>query len=137
MAVNRDGILATGGGTTVRVEGLSKTLRALEKSGAAADDLRDGIQRIGNILVQYATPRAPRQSGALAGSIRAGRGKTKAVVRMGGARFPYAAVVHYGWAARNISPQPVLVDALKDQQSQIFTALDDEITKIMQKNNLT
>lgn len=119
-----------------KVEGLSKTLRALERAGAAAADMRDGMHRIGNIVVARAVPRAPRKSGRMAGTIRAGRGKTKAVVRMGGGSVPYAGVVHYGWPDRNIAPQPVLIDALQSSRDQIFTALNDELDKLLRDADL-
>nr|BFF13501.1 hypothetical protein GCM10025699_48040 [Microbacterium flavescens] len=66
---------------TVKVEGLNKTIRALRQSGADMQDMKDLMHEIGTLIVNAAQP--PVKSGALAGSIRAGRGATKAVVRAG------------------------------------------------------
>ncbi|QCR40302.1 hypothetical protein C1N74_07625 [Microbacterium sp. SGAir0570] len=126
-------IFGTGSGR-VRVEGLSRSMRALSKAGADAQDMKDLMHSIGSIVVDAAD--APAKSGALAGTIRAGRGKTKAVVRAGGARTPYAGVIHYGWPARGISPQPFLTEALQANRSAVFAALEAGIDELIQKNGL-
>lgn len=126
-------IFGTGSGR-VRVEGLSRSMRALTKAGADAQDMKDLMHSIGSIVVDAAD--APAKSGALAGTIRAGRGKTKAVVRAGGARTPYAGVIHYGWPARGISPQPFLTEALQANRSAVFAALEAGIDELIQKNGL-
>ncbi|MBD8466791.1 hypothetical protein IFU30_10980 [Plantibacter sp. CFBP 8798] len=97
--------------------------------------MRDLMHSIGNIVVQAAN--VPSLTNRLAGTVRAGRGKTKAVVRAGGARAPYAGVVHYGWPARNISPQPFLSQALQSERSDIFAALEQGIEEITRRNDLT
>lgn len=127
----------TSGPLSVRVKGLSRTLRDLEKAGASATDLRDAMQRIGNLVVMEAAPRAPRDSGRMASTLRAGRAKTKAVVRMGGARAPYAGVIEYGWPKRNITARPSLSTALDARRAQILTVLVDEIDQLLSKNHLT
>ncbi|MGM7677573.1 hypothetical protein [Microbacterium sp. A94] len=119
----------------VRVKGLRKTLRSMEQAGADAESMRDLMHSIGSIVVRSASP--PRVSGALAGTMRAGRGKTKAVVRAGGARAPYGPVIHYGWPARGISAQPFLSDALNRNQANIFRELDTGIADILSHNRLT
>ncbi|SDQ11136.1 HK97 gp10 family phage protein [Microbacterium sp. cf332] len=126
-------VYGTGSGR-VRVEGLSRSMRALTKAGADAQDMKTLMHSIGSIVVDAAD--APARSGALAGTIRAGRGKTKAVVRAGGARTPYAGVIHYGWPARGISPQPFLTEALQANRSAVFAALEAGIDELIQKNGL-
>lgn len=121
---------------TMRVQGLSRTLRQMEKAGAAASDLRDVMQRIGNVVVVQATPRLPAVSGRLSTTIRAGRSKTKAVVRLGGARAPYAGVIEYGWPARNITAQPALRQALDAKRGEILATLTDEIDHLLTKTDL-
>lgn len=124
------------GNLQVRVQGLRKTLRALENAGAASDDMKDLMHDIGMLVVNAAQP--PRgQTGRLASTLRAGRGKTKAVVRAGGARVPYAGVVHYGWPARNIHPQPFLVTAYLAQRGHIYTTLSEGIADLLKKTQLT
>lgn len=121
----------------VRVDGLNKAVRALRKSGADMADMSELMHTIGTTVVVAAQQRAPHLSGALAGSIRAGRGKTKAVIRAGKARVPYAGVIHYGWPARNIAPHPFLTDALQQEASAIYDELDRGLMAILAKNGLT
>lgn len=123
-------------GVHFRVEGLRKTLRAMEAAGVAATDMRDLMHSLGLIVVGAAQPNAPTLSGALAGTVRAGRGKTKAVVRAGGAAVPYAGVQHYGWPARGISATHFLSAAVQSTRDQTITALDDGIGELLRKQNL-
>lgn len=124
----------TNGDVRIRIEGMRKMIRKLEKAGADAQDMKDLMHSIGMLVVNAAAP--PHKSGKLAGSMRAGRGKTKAVVRAGGAAVPYAGVIHYGWPARNISAQPFFTSALQRKQGEAFTMLQDGIDQILTKNDL-
>lgn len=134
MARGGDDFEIVQGDVRMRVEGLSKTLRAMAKAGADAESMQDLMHTLGMIVVSAANP--PVTSGALAATLRAGRGKTKAVVRAGGARAPYAGVIHYGWPARNISPRPFLTEALAATRSQVLNALDGGLADLLAKNNL-
>lgn len=96
--------------------------------------MRELMHSIGTLVVQAASP--PVLSGRLSGTIRAGRGKTKAVVRAGGARAPYAGVIHYGWPERDIAPQPFLSAALQSERSDVFRALEEGLAEIQRKNDL-
>jgi hypothetical protein len=125
-----------GGSGRIRVDGLNKAVRALRKSGADMQDMSALMHAIGMTVVLAARPEAPYLSGALQGTIRAGRGKTKAVVRAGSARVPYAGVEHYGWPAHNIPAHPFLTDALRSQQADIYDQLDRGLMAILAKNGL-
>jgi phage gpG-like protein len=129
-----DGIEYSSGGTRVRIEGLKAVLSKLNKAGADAQDMKDLMHEVGSIVVRAAQP--PVLSGTLAGSIRAGRGKTKAVVRAGFASIPYAGVQHYGWPAHGIAPHPFLTDALRANHAQVFAALEAGIDELLAKNGL-
>lgn len=122
-------------GTRVRVEGLRTTLRAMQKAGAATEDMKELMHSIGTLVVQAATP--PVLTGRLSTTLRAGRGKTKAVVRAGGARAPYAGVVHYGWPARNIPANPFLTEALQRTRPAILQALDKGLADLLREQDLT
>lgn len=130
------GIEYSSGGVSVRVDGLRKTISRLSKAGADAEDMKDLMKSLGEIVVKGATP-PYGATGALAKSIRAGRGKTKAVIRAGGAKAPYAGVIHYGWPARNIAPQPFLTEALTRRHDQIYSALELGIDALLAKNDLS
>lgn len=124
----------TNGDVRVVTKGLGKTLRAMEKAGADSTDMKELMFQLGNLVVKAASP--PVLTGKMVGTIRAGRGKTKAVVRAGGARAPYAPVVHYGWPARNIAPNPFLLKALQSERTDILSQLDQGIDDILRKNDL-
>lgn len=130
----KDTIEIGSGEGRVRVEGLGRTIRQMSKAGADAEDLKSLMHTIGSLVINAANP--PRQSGALANTLRPGRGKTKAVVRAGGARTPYAGVIHYGWPARNIAPQPFLTDALNSKRTDVFRELDKNLNTILKKHDL-
>ena len=130
-----DGIRSLGP-VSVRVAGMNRTLRALSKAGADAQNMRQLMHEIGMIAVRAAKPKTPVLSGALRRNIRAGKGKTKAVVRAGGARVPYAPVVHYGWPARNIPAQPYLVQAAVQQQGAMIRRFEDGIDELLVANDL-
>lgn len=122
------------GPVRIRVTGLRNTIRDLERAGADTQDMKELIHGLGMIIVKAANP--PQITGKLRDTIRAGKGKTKAVVRAGGARAPYAGVIHYGWPARNISPAPFLLNALREERSDVLKALEDGLADIMKKRNL-
>lgn len=120
---------------TVRVEGLSRTLRSLRKAGADVQDMKDLMHEIGSLIVRAADP--PKLSGTLDSTIRAGRGATKAVVRAGGAKAKYAGVINYGWPARNIVATRFLNEAADRQSGEAFATLDRGIADIIRRNDLT
>lgn len=122
------------GDVRIRVTGLGKTIRAMSKAGADATDLKDLMHSIGLMVIGRANP--PVKTGRLAGSMRAGRGKTKAVVRAGRASVPYAGVIHYGHPARNIKPNPFYITALQSSQGKALQMLDEGLAEILEKNNL-
>ncbi len=72
-------------------------------------------------VVDTAKTLAPRRSGRLAGSIRALGSQTSGQAAVGKKSVPYAGVIHYGWAKRNITAQPFLTDALQRRQDQVLT----------------
>lgn len=123
------------GDVRLRVEGLGRTLRALSKAGADAEDMRNLMHAIGNMVIKSANPPVG-ETGNLSASLRAGRGKTKAVVRAGGARAKYAGVVHYGWPARNIRPNPFLTQAIQASRNTALSMLDDGLADLLRNNDL-
>lgn len=125
----------THGDVRIRVEGLGRTLRSMSKAGADAGDMPDLMHTLGEVVISAARP--PHKDGTLAGTLRAGRGKTKAVVRAGGRKAPYAGVIHYGWPAHHIAPQPFLIDALRASRPRVLAGLDKGLGELLRKNNLT
>jgi hypothetical protein len=123
-------------GVTLKTEGLAKASRALARAGDYAEDQRDLMHSIGQLVVDEAKTLAPVRSGALRDAIRAGRGKTKAVVRAGFRRVPYAPVIHYGWADHNIEPQPYMLQALANKRAEAFKLYEDGMRRLLLKAGL-
>lgn len=77
--------------------------------------------------------RAPKLTGALAGTVRPSGTKTRAVVRAGFARVPYAGPIHWGWPARGIAAQPFLSDAATSTEPAWQNIYLDAINKTIDK----
>jgi hypothetical protein len=103
-----------------------------------ADDIAQGLdnvvrqvptldpQEVGALILQAARARTPVLTGRLRASGRAD-GMHVAFTA------PYSAPIHWGWKARNISPNPYLVkgtEAAADAWLQAFTdVLQDELNR--------
>ena len=136
VTVSGDGLYSLGGGTVMRNEGFNKTVRALNRAGAETQDMKDLMHSLGSLVVKTARPLTPHKTGRLSGSIRAGRGKTKAVVTAGRKSIPYAGVIHYGWPAHHIKPSMFLVKALEVKNEEIVRNLIKGIGEICTKLGL-
>jgi hypothetical protein len=88
----------------VRVEGLTKTVRALQGFGVEVQDLKSVFSEISAEGARLASSFAPTRTGNLAKTIRGNKAKNKAVVIAGRARVPYAGAINYGWPRRHIKP---------------------------------
>lgn len=122
-------------GGSVLITGLSELNRKLNAAGADSQDMRNLMHSLGAIVIAHAA--VPQETGELAGTLRAGKGKTKAVVRAGYARRgAYAGVVHYGNPHRGTRAQPFLTDALKRSHGDLIFELEDGVDLILKKNNL-
>lgn len=120
---------------SIRVDGLRELNAKLRAAGDESADLPDLMERLGQIVITNA--RVPAKSGELAGTLRAGRGRTKAVVRAGYAkRGAHAGVVHYGNPHTNSRAQPFLVDALRRAQPQLVSELQTGIDQLLKKHSL-
>lgn len=120
----------------VRVEGLRETVAKLEKLGAESGDLKDAFNKAGQIVVNKAKPLTNPKSGRLAGSIRASRTKNKSIIRAGGARIPYAGVIHFGWPGHNIEPKNYLYGAAASSQDEVVNVIDRELNELIRRLGL-
>lgn len=119
----------------LRIEGLRELNARLRAAGDDSQDMPDLMHRLGRIVIDNARP--PRDTGELADTLRAGRGRTKAVVRAGYARRgKYAGVVHYGDPHRGIPANPFLTDSLNRSRPALIRELTDGIDHIIRKNRL-
>jgi hypothetical protein len=131
---NRVSVMARGGskpavGLTLKVEGVAALEGRLRKTGLRLSDL--DFTNIANEGLRLAAQYAPKRSGTLAGSLKGRAFKSKAVIRAGSKKVPYAAPINYGWRSRNIEPALFLQkadeqlkrSAPKDLQRQVATLI--------------
>lgn len=128
--------MGTGKGS-VRVEGLNKTLRAMQQYGADIDDMKDVMASIARRGADLAGRYAPKRTGRLAGTVRGNRAKSKATVIAGRARVPYAGAINYGWPKRNITRSLFMQRADKELAQEAVKMLDQGLTDVAQKVGLT
>ncbi|VDG76911.1 Bacteriophage protein of uncharacterised function (DUF646) [Actinobaculum suis] len=137
MKFNDAQLSITQGETGLYVTGLRETIRALERSGAATADIKETMRTIANVVAGPARQMVPiGKTGKLLSSIRVGAAKTKATVRAGSARVPYAGIIHYGWPERKIRARPFLDDARASRLTEIQSALIDGLGKILDSYQL-
>jgi hypothetical protein len=115
----------------VRVEGLAALIKAMRQAEADIADLKDANKAVGTIVLDASRPRTPRRTGRLAATGRASRAARKASVVYGKASVPYGPVIHFGWAKRNIKPQPWVLQAAARTESQWLAAYETDIQKIL------
>lgn len=107
----------------IKIEGLrelQKEIRRLEDQDLKKA-LRTANKDAAQIVADEAQNTVPRRSGRLAASIKAKGGQRDATVKAGtGSRVPYAAPIHFGWRARNITPQPFLYEAQDSRREEVI-----------------
>lgn len=106
--------------TAVEVENLGAVLRQLKALEPALVERLKGTNReLAEDITTDARSLVRVESGRLRSSIRPGATARTGLVRAGGRNVPYAAVQHFGWARRNISPDPYLYDALDERRDEV------------------
>jgi hypothetical protein len=117
------------------VEGLHKLRRALIKlDDAARDDFKAAGYSAAEIVVDEAKRLVPVRSGRLGKTIRAHKVVSGAKVSAGRVRVPYAGPIHFGWATRNIRPNPFLYDAADNRVNDVMQEYLDQVYEIWNRN---
>lgn len=127
----------------VRIEGARQLRATLKRAGGDLQDLRAANRRAATTVVPAAAALAPKRSGNLAASIRAGATTRAGIVRAGKKRVPYAGPVHWGWPSRPdpargirggpIKPHPFLMRAAQDTEPQWVPIYEAEILSAIRK----
>jgi len=124
-------------GAGFKVEGLSKLTRELQGLGLDVDDLKSAFGAIAKEGAELAARFAPHRSGALAGSIRGNRAKSKAVVSAGrGRAVPYAGPVNYGWPKRGIAPRGFMEKADQAMRPRALAELERAVNDKIKERGL-
>lgn len=117
----------------VRVDGLGRLRSALRGMGDDLADLKAAHAAAAGIVAAAAAARAPRRSGRLAGSVRGNRAVSRAQVRGGGARVPYAGPIHWGWPARGIAGRPFISEAAQATEPVWLPAYEAAVSRAVDK----
>lgn len=115
------------------VQGARQLRRTLKAAGQDLGDLKAAHAAAGAVVLPRAKGKAPRRSGALAGNIRASAAASSLTLRAGGARVPYAGPIHWGWAKRNIRPQPWIYEEINNSQPFLVRVYEDAVGRIVNR----
>ena len=121
---------------SIKATGVKELRRELRRMGDDLEDLKALNLDVATLVSDRAKDIVPRRTGNLADTIRPAGTKTAGRVRAGFKRVPYAGVIHFGWPARRIQPQPFLYDALDQRRDQVFDAYFKGVKKIQRKAGL-
>jgi sarcosine oxidase gamma subunit len=121
----------------IGVEGARELRKALKTVG---DEAKAGLKEvnleIAEIVARAAVTRVPSRSGALRETVRAAGAQTRASVKVGKKKVPYAGPIHFGWPARGIAPNMFLYDALDARRDEVMDAYTDGMADLIKKNGL-
>lgn len=121
------------GQSVVQVEGIRELRRRLRTIEGGLDDLKAEHRWVGDYVLGRASPGTPRRSGRLAATGRAAGTATASIVRYGTARVPYAAVIHYGWPARHISPSQWVWNAAQRSEPVWLDHFNQAIEQLVER----
>ena len=121
---------------SIKATGVKELRRELRRMGDDLEDLKTLNLDVATLVSDRAKDIVPRRTGNLADTIRPSGTKTAGRVRAGFKRVPYAGVIHFGFPARRIQPQPFLYDALDQRRGEVFDAYFKGVKKIQRKAGL-
>lgn len=109
-------------GEGIEVIGEERVVRALKGLAYAAEHLEPAHKDAGELLLGRARPKTPRRSGRLAASGRVDADPDETVLVYDEV---YAGVIHNGWPAHNITPQPWLADTVDESTAAVVDVFRD------------
>jgi hypothetical protein len=117
----------------VQVRGAAEFRKAMKGMGADLKDLTAANKEAAKTVLEAAKENSPVLSGQLRASGRAKATRTSGRVMFGGSTVPYAGVIHFGWPAHGISPNPFMYDAADDRADEVAGAYQAAIDKMIRK----
>lgn len=119
--------------TGIKVEGGRQIRSQLKAAGEDLSDLKDAHLSAAELVVRAAEPKTPRKTGRLAATGRAAGTATQAIMRWGGGAVKQAGPVHFGWAERNIKPQPWATDTAQETEPQWTEIYFAKVQRVLAK----
>lgn len=113
------------------VVGQRRFVQTMRKAGADMDELKDVNAAAARIALPAVQSLAPRRTGRLAGSVRAGATKRAGVIRAGRKSVPYAGVINYGWPKRHITGRMFANNGVAQTEPAWTKLYEDFIKKTM------
>ncbi len=108
--------------------GVDRLVATIGDARTGLMDMADAHQAAGRIITAAASASAPRRTGRLAGS---GRVKTRPARTVVEFAAPYAAVIHWGWRARNIEPNEFASQAAQRTEPQWRAVFENEVADLV------
>lgn len=119
--------------TRVKVEGAARLRRTLKQAGVDMKQLRDANREAARAVLPIAIGAAPvgkpapahwnvPPPGRLKASLRVAATNRAGMVRAGRSSIPYAGVIHWGWPARGIAPNPWIMRTAQNNE-HVWTAV--------------
>lgn len=121
----------------IQIQGQRELQRRLKKAGADLDELKAANLKAAQIVVPRAQSLAPKRTGKLVRTIRAGATRKAGVIRGGNNRktgVPYAGVIHYGWPKHHIKAQPFMTTAAQQTENQWVKIYKFAVDKAIAQN---
>ena len=103
--------------------GLAHLSRTLKQAGADMQDLKTAYRKAASAVKPRIAKAAPKRTGRLARSVRAGSSQRSGVVRAGSNKVPYAGPINFGWPGHHIKAQHFMgkgLEASRDEVDDIF-----------------
>lgn len=117
---------------TVQVVGLKELSKAVKQMDPAARKaIRSAVKEAALDVAATAKQRAPKLSGRLAASIRAGATQSGSYVQAGSGSVQYAGPINFGWARHNIRSQEFMYSALAERADALGSIFEEEIEKAL------
>lgn len=126
--------MAAGGATYLRMTGLEEVERDLKAIGVKLSDL--DFAGIASEGMRLAASFAPNKSGKLRASIKGSKSKSRATIKAGGARVPYAAAINYGWYKRNIQASGFMQKADVVLRQRVPAELEAQMKRIIAQRGM-
>jgi len=115
----------------VEIVGLNRFVRQLKQlEPELLDELKGANKDLASAVESAARGLVPNRSGVLSSSLRSSGTARTGVVRAGKARVPYAGPIHFGWARRNIKPNPFLWNALDSRRDEVEARYLAELERV-------
>ena len=113
------------------VVGQKRFVQTMRKAGADMKELKGVNRQAADIALPSVQRLAPRRTGRLAASIRAGATQKAGVIRAGRKTVPYAGPVNYGWPKHGIRPRLFVNQGVAGSESAWSRVYADFIDKTL------